>query len=154
MAAQFLTSAPCCCTLSIGHNFNGLQCFTAKMSMYYTHYLAAVQKATTTEWLLPSSLRHTSYPSRSSRSQSFPGLSMLLQPFLLFTQPETILFFPLDNANRGGNLCRLSQSPQTTFKNTLRRAIGHLPEQIDYRQVKYVEITWLLYAKKMVILYL
>lgn len=30
MAAQFLTSAPCCCTLSTEHDFNGLQSFTAK----------------------------------------------------------------------------------------------------------------------------
>lgn len=42
MAVHFLTSAPSC-TLSIGHGFNGPQCFPVKMSAYYTLYLAAVQ---------------------------------------------------------------------------------------------------------------
>lgn len=48
MAVKFLTSAPCC-TLSIGHDFNGLQCLTVKMSVPYTHYLAVVQNSTPTE---------------------------------------------------------------------------------------------------------
>lgn len=44
------------------------------------------KKATTTEWLFPSSLRHTSAPSRAvplALSQTFPGRSMLPQPFVI-----------------------------------------------------------------------
>lgn len=119
MAAQFLTSAPCCCMLSVGHDFNGLQCFTAKMSVYYTHHLAGVQKALTTEWLFPSSLRHTSYSSRAvplALSQTSPGRSTLLQPFAIIHQASetlTVFFFfflclhrSLHNAHWGQTLPR------------------------------------------------
>lgn len=93
MAAQFLTSAPCCCTLGVGHDFSGPQCTAVNGNMYYTHYLAAVQKATTTEWLFPlPSSRHTSYPSRAlplPLSQTFPGLSRLLLPFVFSIHTAT-----------------------------------------------------------------
>lgn len=94
MAAQFLTSAPCCCTLSVGHDFNGLQCFTAKISVHYTHYLAAVQKATTTEWLFPLPFvtplsPHVLFPLHSARlSQVALCCFSLLS---LFTRPQKLL---------------------------------------------------------------
>lgn len=51
MAVQFLTSAPCC-RLGVAHDFNALQCFTVKMIMDYTLYLAVVQSSTPTDFFL------------------------------------------------------------------------------------------------------
>lgn len=128
MAAQFLTSAPRCCMLSVGHDFNGLQCFTAKMSVYYTHHLAAVQKATTTEWLFPLPSVTPLSPHVLFLSQTFPGRFMVLQPFVIVHQASETLslrnsFACISHCTMHTEdkscLCRLIQSPQTPVKKTI-----------------------------------
>lgn len=89
MAVHFLTSAPSC-TLSIGHGFNGLQCFPVKMSAYYTLYLAAVQAQNQLNvFFFSCSLSHTYFfPSRAvplPLSKTSIGFPMLPQPFVFMT---------------------------------------------------------------------
>lgn len=124
VAAQFLTSAPSCCMLSVGHDFNGLQCFTAKMRVYHTHYLAAVQKATTTEWLF--SLLPPSHllPLTCCSSCTLPDFPRaFLQPFVIIHQASETLTAQVTEqstlrTNLASCLCRLIQSPQTPVKKT------------------------------------
>ena len=55
VAVQFLTSAPCC-TLHTAQDYNALQSFTVKTSMYYTLSLAVIQSQTPADWFSSSLL--------------------------------------------------------------------------------------------------